>query len=202
MNNQNDPQVYNGYGNVNQPYSYPQYNSMQYGNMQQQTVPDRKKNRNYASMVFGLVSMVLLIIGVFAPAIDFSAYHASVQIQYSFMKICQNVGLISAMWMGIPYGILIAAVIMGALSFVDIPQLKIIPSVIVIMMIVLMIVDVGNVVDWVLQMIERFADTSWSISDNAGDAAQVIKSFMAGVYCLAAGLITGIISCFVKRRDA
>lgn len=159
------------------------------------------QSRNYVSMVLGIVSTILLAVGVFAPAIDFSLYHESVQIQYSLMKICQNVGLISSMWMGIPYGILIAVVVMGVMSFVDIPMLKLIPSVIVIIMVILMVVDVGNVVEWVMEMIEKFSETG--TTDQAGDvtALQVIKSFMIGFYCLAAGIITGIISCFAKSKN-
>lgn len=226
MNNQNDPQFYNDVsqnanlypqnnylqnGNTYQQYYYPQnesgyiqYNNMQYNNTQAQAVSDSdtKKDRNRASMVLGLVSMVLLLIGVLAPMIDFSAYHANVQIQYSLMKICQNVGLISAMWMGIPYGILIAAVLMGILAFVDIPQLKLVPSIIVIIMIILMVADIGNVVEWVIEMIEKFSDKPYTASGSGVGAGQVIKSFMAGFYCLIAGIITGFVSCFVKHREA
>ena len=63
-----------------------------------------------ASMLLGILSAVLLTVSLFVPAIDLSAYHAQVQIRYSIMKICENVGLISDMWRGIPIGILIAAV--------------------------------------------------------------------------------------------
>lgn len=228
MNNQNDPQFYNDtssgypqynnvqnsnaymqYNNVQNSNAYMQYNNvqnsnayMQYNNMQIQAVPETKNARNRASMVFGLVSMVFLLVGVLAPAIDFSAYHASVQIQYSLMKICQNVGLISAMWMGIPYGILIAAVLMGILAFVDIPQLKLVPSIIVIIMIILMVADIGNVVEWVIEMIEKFSDKPYTASGSGVGAGQVIKSFMIGFYCLIAGIVTGFVSCFVKRREA
>lgn len=226
MNNQNDPQFYNNVsqnanlyqqnnnlqnGNIYQQYYYPQnesgyiqYNNMQYNNTQAQadSDSDTKNNRNYASMALGLLSMVLLLIGVLVPAIDFSAYHDSVQIQYSLMKICQNVGLISAMWMGIPYGILIAAVLMGILAFVDIPQLKLVPVMIVLIMIILMVADIGNVVEWVIEMIEKFSDKPYTASDSGVGAGQVIKSFMAGFYCLIAGIVTGFVSCFVKRREA
>lgn len=188
------------YGNMN-----PQ-NNMQYGNMnpqiynmqlQQQTNDNNK--RNVSNLVVGIISAILLFIGVFAPAIDFSVYHESVQIQYSLMKICENVGLLSSMWMGIPYGILIAAVVMIILSFFDYPILKIIPSIIVIIMIVLMLVDVGNVVDWVMQMIEKFSDSGITGSGYI-DAGKVISSFMPGIYCLTAGLLSGIAGCFLKSH--
>lgn len=67
-------------------------------------------------MLLGILSAVLLTVSLFVPAIDLSAYHAQVQIRYSIMKICENVGLISDMWRGIPIGILIAAVGMLVLS--------------------------------------------------------------------------------------
>ena len=85
-----------------------------------------------ASMLLGILSAVLLTVSLFVPAIDLSAYHAQVQIRYSIMKICENVGLISDMWRGIPIGILIAAVGMLVLSFVRIPPLKAIPCMIVV----------------------------------------------------------------------
>lgn len=201
-NNVQNSNVDMQYNNVQNSNAYMQYNNMQYNNMQIQAVPDTKNARNRVSMVLGLVSMVLLLIGVLAPMIDFSAYHANVQIQYSLMKICQNVGLISAMWMGIPYGILIAAVLMGILAFVDIPQLKLVPSIIVIIMIILMVADIGNVVEWVIEMIEKFSDKPYTASGSGVGAGQVIKSFMAGFYCLIAGIITGFVSCFVKHREA
>ena len=59
-----------------------------------------------ASMLLGILSAVLLTVSLFVPAIDLSAYHAQVQIRYSIMKICENVGLISDMWRGIPIVIL------------------------------------------------------------------------------------------------
>lgn len=178
------------------------YNMMQqtpYNSVQPQLQTDVDGKRNIPSMVCGLISAVLLAICVFAPAIDFSAYHASVHFAYSLMKICQNVGLLSSMWMGIPYGILIAALLMCVLSFVDIPQLKLIPTAIVVIMIVLMLADIGNIVAWVMGMIEKFSDAP-SMKDSTIGVVQVIKSFLPGIYCLAAGLVTGIVSCFVKGR--
>lgn len=96
-------------------------------------------------MLLGILSAVLLTVSLFVPAIDLSAYHAQVQIRYSIMKICENVGLISDMWRGIPIGILIAAVGMLVLSFVRIPPLKAIPCMIVVCMIIIALVDMGNV---------------------------------------------------------
>ena len=46
-----------------------------------------------ASMLLGILSAVLLTVSLFVPAIDLSAYHAQVQIRYSIMKICENVGV-------------------------------------------------------------------------------------------------------------
>ena len=109
-----------------------------------------------ASMLLGILSAVLLTVSLFVPAIDLSAYHAQVQIRYSIMKICENVGLISDMWRGIPIGILIAAVGMLVLSFVRIPPLKAIPCMIVVCMIIIALVDMGNVTAWISKMLARF----------------------------------------------
>ena len=115
-----------------------------------------------ASMLLGILSAVLLTVSLFVPAIDLSAYHAQVQIRYSIMKICENVGLISDMWRGIPIGILIAAVGMLVLSFVRIPSLKAIPCMIVVCMIIIALVDMGNVTAWISKMLARFISSQVS----------------------------------------
>lgn len=115
-----------------------------------------------ASMLLGILSAVLLTVSLFVPAIDLSAYHAQVQIRYSIMKICENVGLISDMWRGIPIGILIAAVGMLVLSFVRIPPLKAIPCMIVVCMIIIALVDMENVTAWISKMLARFISSQVS----------------------------------------
>ena len=113
-------------------------------------------------MLLGILSAVLLTVSLFVPAIDLSAYHAQVQIRYSIMKICENVGLISDMWRGIPIGILVAAVGMLVLSFVRIPPLKAIPCMIVVCMIIIALVDMGNVTAWISKMLARFISSQVS----------------------------------------
>lgn len=154
-----------------------------------------------ASMLLGILSAVLLTVSLFVPAIDLSAYHAQVQIRYSIMKICENVGLISDMWRGIPIGILIAAVGMLVLSFVRIPPLKAIPCMIVVCMIIIALVDMGNVTVWISKMLARFISSQVS-SGSSVSGATIWKSFQAGIYLLAAGLVSGIASCFVSNHQA
>lgn len=150
-----------------------------------------------ASMILGLFSSILLGISMFVPAMDFSKFHESVQIRYSFMKICENVGLISDMWRGIPIGILIAAALMLVLSFIRIPPLKAIPCVIIVSLIILAIVDFGNVLAFARELIARFV--SIKVSEEPIGVGTVLSSFGAGFYLLAAGLVCGIVSCFVSN---
>ena len=142
-------------------------------------------------MLLGILSAVLLTVSLFVPAIDLSAYHAQVQIRYSIMKICENMGLISDMWRGIPIGILIAAI----------PPLKAIPCMIVVCMIIIALVDMGNVTAWISKMLARFISSQVS-SGSSVSGATIWKSFQAGIYLLAAGLVSGIASCFVSNHQA
>lgn len=146
------------------------------------------------SAVLGIISSMLLLIGLFVPAIDFSHFHEQVDIQYNLLKICKNVGLISSMWIGIPYGIIIGIVMLFGLSFVKIPQLKLIPCILVIAMLVLMLVDVGNVIEWINGMLGKYP-----VNDmKAVNITEILKSMMAGIYIMVSGIIAGIVSCFVK----
>lgn len=135
---------------------------------------------------------------MFVPAMDFSKFHESVQIRYSFMKICENVGLISDMWRGIPIGILIAAALMLVLSFVRIPPLKAIPCVIIVSLIVLAIVDFGNVLEFARELIARFVSIKVLRNRLAQNRTEQLRG---GFYLLAAGLVCGIVSCFVSNRS-
>lgn len=191
-NSYNTPVDYSGYaGGNNIPVNYNGYAS---GDCRGQT-----PSRITASMILGLFSAILLGISMFVPAMDFSKFHESVQIRYSFMKICENVGLISDVWRGIPIGILIAAALMLVLSFVRIPPLKAIPCVIIVSLIVLAIVDFGNVLEFARELIARFV--SIKVSEDPIGAGTVLSSFGAGFYLLAAGLVCGIVSCFVSNRS-
>lgn len=202
-NSYNTPVDYSGYaGGNNVPVNYNNYtggnnppvdyNGYAGGDRRGQT-----PSHITASMILGLFSAILLGISMFVPAMDFSKFHESVQIRYSFMKICENVGLISDMWRGIPIGILIAAALMLVLSFIRIPPLKAIPCVIIVSLIILAIVDFGNVLAFARELIARFV--SIKVSEDPIGVGTVMSSFGAGFYLLAAGLVCGIVSCFVSN---
>ena len=202
-NSYNTPVDYSGYaGGDNVPVNYNNYtggnnppvdyNGYAGGDRRGQT-----PSHITASMILGLFSAILLGISMFVPAMDFSKFHESVQIRYSFMKICENVGLISDMWRGIPIGILIAAALMLVLSFIRIPPLKAIPCVIIVSLIILAIVDFGNVLAFARELIARFV--SIKVSEEPIGVGTVLSSFGAGFYLLAAGLVCGIVSCFVSN---
>lgn len=202
-NSYNTPVDYSGYaGGNNVPVNYNNYtgennppvnyNGYAGGDRRGQT-----PSHITASMILGLFSAILLGISMFVPAMDFSKFHESVQIRYSFMKICENVGLISDMWRGIPIGILIAAALMLVLSFIRIPPLKAIPCVIIVSLIILAIVDFGNVLAFARELIARFV--SIKVSEDPIGVGTVLSSFGAGFYLLAAGLVCGIVSCFVSN---
>lgn len=146
------------------------------------------------STILGIISAIFILIGLLAPAIDFSHFHDQVDIQYNFIKISQNVGIISSVWIGIPYGIIIGIIIMAVLSFVRIPLLKIIPCILIIAMFILMLTDLTNVIDWINGVLSKY-----QMNDMISvDISQIIKSMMAGIYFMVIGLISGIVSCFVK----
>ena len=202
-NSYNTPVDYSGYaGGNNIPVNYNNYvngnnGSVNYNNYAGGDRRGQTSSHITASMILGLFSAILLGISMFVPAMDFSKFHESVQIRYSFMKICENVGLISDMWRGIPIGILIAAALMLVLSFIRIPPLKAIPCVIIVSLIILAIVDFGNVLAFARELIARFV--SIKVSEEPIGVGTVLSSFGAGFYLLAAGLVCGIVSCFVSN---
>lgn len=177
-----------------------QYNGQQgmYGMPENMYYSRKKRNRLLnPSTILGLLSSVLLLIGLLAPMIDFSHFEENVDIQYNLIKICKNVGLISAPWTGIPYGIVIGIIAMLVLSFIRIPLLKLIPCMIVLSMLIIMLVDMGNVIDWVETVIDKYYGENLIIVNTS----EVMKSLMAGIYISVSGLLVGFISCFVKIRE-
>lgn len=202
-NSYNTPVDYSGYaGGNNVPVNYNNYTggnnpTVDYNGYAGGDRRGQTPSHITASMILGLFSAILLGISMFVPAMDFSKFHESVQIRYSFMKICENVGLISDMWRGIPIGILIAAALMLVLSFIRIPPLKAIPCVIIVSLIILAIVDFGNVLAFARELIARFV--SIKVSEEPIGVGTVLSSFGAGFYLLAAGLVCGIVSCFVSN---
>lgn len=202
-NSYNSPVDYSGYaGGNNVPVNYNNYvngnnGSVNYNGYTGENRSEQTSSHITTSMILGLFSAILLGISMFVPAMDFSKFHESVQIRYNFMKICENVGLISDMWRGIPIGILIAAALMLVLSFIRIPLLKAIPCVIIVSLIILAIVDFGNVLAFARELIARFV--SIKVSEEPIGVGTVLSSFGAGFYLLAAGLVCGIVSCFVSN---
>lgn len=149
-----------------------------------------------ASMIVGLLAAVLVFIGMLIPMLDMSAFHEKIQIKYNIFKVCENVGLLSPSWKGVPSGMLIGVVAMVVLSFVDIPLLKLIPTMIILAMFIIMLADMGNIINWAKDMIHRYFGEGVVGLDNSN----VLKSFSTGIYFMVAGIVTGIISCFCPGR--
>lgn len=75
---------------------------------------------------------------------------------------------------------------------------------IVLCMIILAIADIGNVVAWINKLLQQTIGFAVSKPQTSIHFGIVLKSFQAGIYVLAAGLVSGIISCFVsisKRKS-
>jgi hypothetical protein len=145
--------------------------------------------------VLSIFSAIFLVVGVYAPAIDFSSFNPAVDLQYSLIKICQNIGLISSMWRAIPIGFLIAAVMMLVLAFVEVPIFRIIPCMLALAMILLMALDIGNVINWIKDILQRYFDVK---STSTVNIKQIFESMMYGIYFLIAGIVSGVASIFVR----
>lgn len=196
-NQDHDNQTYINQGYDNQTY----YRSVNYDStgsgMPYNTISTTAKMYSRIlnpSAIFGLISSIFLTLGLFLPAMDFSTFHEEVDIQYNLIKICKNVGLLSSMWMGIPYGIIIGVIGIFVLSFIKIPVLKIIPCLVITAMLILMVADVGNIIEWATDTINKF----YKNNDIIINFSEIIKSFLSGMYFLAAGIILGFVSCFFK----
>lgn len=193
----------NGYQNSAYNYTYNQAYNQAYNPTYNQTYqPASGGNGGFIkriinpSAIMGIISSVLLLISLLIPIIDFSVFEENVDIQYNLIKVCKNVGLISAPWTGVPYGIIIGIIAMFILSFVKIPALKLIPCFVVIAMVTIMLVDLGNIIEWVKAVLDKY----YSEGGVVVNVSKVFSGIMAGAYTLAAGLIVGIISCFVKAQ--
>lgn len=145
------------------------------------------------STIIGLIAATSLIIGLCVSIIDFSAFHENIDIQYNFGKVCENVALISPVWAGIPYGIIIGIVMLIILSFINIPVLKIIPTILIVVMFAYVMVDVSNVVDWCRDFVHSFMDAS----SMKVEFSTVLSAISAGAYFLVVGVIMAIVSCFL-----
>lgn len=151
-----------------------------------------------ASMIVGLISALLVFIGMFLPMLDLTAFHAKIDIQYNMFKVCENIGLISSAWKGVPYGMIIGVIAMVILSFVDIPVLKLIPCMIILAMLLIMLIDMGNILNWGRDMLERYHLGGAVELENSN----ILKSFTVGIYLMAAGFLTGIVSCFCPGKGS
>jgi hypothetical protein len=167
--------------------------------VQRTPVPEKRYKLITPGFILGILSSVLIVTGLCAPAIDFSVFNASVDLQYNLPKICKNVGLISTMWRAIPAGFIIAAVMMFALSFVKIPVFRVIPCILAVAMLLLMILDIGNIIDWIKAIIQKYFQASAeSGTSSSVNVIQILHSMMCGVYFLIAGIVSGIVSIFVR----
>lgn len=192
-------QSYNNQNYYNQSYDSINYNNVNYDNTNFNMPYGTISTKNYSrilnpSTILGLISSIFLTLGLFLPAMDFSRFHEEVDIQYNLIKICKNVGLLSSMWMGIPYGIIIGIIGIFLLSFIKIPILKIIPCLVITAMVILMVADVGNIIEWVTDTLDKF----YKNNDIIISFSNIIKSVLSGIYFLAAGIILGFVSCFFK----
>ncbi len=151
-----------------------------------------------ASCILGVISAILIIVALNIPAIDFSQFHEEVKLEYDLFKICENVRLISPIWTGIPVGIIIGAVLMLVLSFIKMPLLKLIPNFVIIAMVAIMLIDLGNIVSWVQDVIVMAKLDNQVIVNNT----EVFRSLKAGIYLLVAGILTGLVSCFVPSSQS
>jgi len=182
-------QYQNNYQNQNQYQEQVTY--------QVESISFKRRILNF-SAITGILGATLLLIGLLVPSMDFSVFHESVDFQYNIIKICENVRLISPIWTGLPWGIIIGIVLLYILSLVRIPQFKLIPCIIVVAMFVIMIIDMNNVISWVNEFLNSPTIQDLINTEITINKETIIDSFQSGIYLMAAGTILGIISCFAK----
>lgn len=144
--------------------------------------------------VLSILAAALMLAGILLPAIDFRSFHEDVDLQYNILKICKNVALISSMWRAIPIGFYIAIALMVILAFVRVPVFRIIPCLLAIAMLVLMLADMGNIIEWSNNVIADLMKSDTIVVN----FETIVKGFMYGIYTLTLGVIVGIVSCFIK----
>lgn len=147
-----------------------------------------------AGTVISIIAAALMLAGILLPAIDFRAFHEDVDLQYNILKICKNVALISSMWRAIPVGFYIAIALMFILAFVRVPIFRILPCLLAIAMLVLMLADMGNIIEWSNNVISDLMKSDAIVVN----FETIVKGFMYGIYTLTVGVIVGIVSCFIK----
>lgn len=173
------------------------YNNYMYGQYMPPQPSQPKKSFVNASMILGLLGSVIIGVGLMLPAIDFSHFHSDVELQYNLFKLGKNVGLISAMWNIIPYAIVAGIILLAVLAFIRIPVLKILPVILILCMFVLMLVDMGNVVDWANHTLDMLGINL----ETEVTTGEVFKALMPGVYIMIVGVVVATVSCFVKIKE-
>lgn len=197
--NVNSQVNYNTYNqsnyNVN---SYSDNNSLQANSEEEYYSITIKQRILNPSTITSLVAAILLMIGLAVPIMDFSVFHKNIDIQYNFGKVCKNVGILSPLWNGLTAGIVIGIILLIALSFVNIPPLKLIPVVLVVVMLVIALADISNVVKWGNELIEKTIGKGQIKLNNTN----IKEGIMSGAYFLGAGIITALVSCFIPGAKA
>lgn len=192
---QNYQQSYQqGYQQNYQQNNMAYQNGVEYQNYVQSSDGLGRRRILNPSSIISLLGAFLLYLGLTLPLVNFQHFHESVDIQYNLMKVCKNVGLISDMWAGIPFGIILAIIILIIFSFINIPLLKLVPCILVVAMLSLMLLDINNVIRWVTDVLEKYFPEQGIVVN----IDEVIESLMYGVYYLIAGLAASLVSCFLK----
>lgn len=173
------------------------YNNYMYGQYIPPQPPQAKKSFVNASMILGLLGAVIILVGLMLPAIDLSHFHSEVELQYNLFKLGKNVGLISAMWNVIPYAIVGGIILLVILSFVRIPVLKILPVVLILCMFILMLADMGNLVSWANETLDKLGINL----ETKVSTGEIFKALMPGIYIMVVGVIVTLISCFTRIKE-
>ncbi len=183
------------------------YDNLSYGQYAQQNEVtnysvESKSFKDFINvgMILTIISAIVILIGFLMPAMDFSYFHPEVDIQYNISKICKNVRLISPVWTALPVGIIIGIMLLFILSFVRIPQFRLIPCILIISMFVIMLVDMNNIIVWADDIINSEVMQDIVNQEILINKTEVFKSLQPGVYMMVAGTILGIISSFIPPR--
>lgn len=148
------------------------------------------------SNIVGLIAVAFMVAGYNSPMLDFSFFHENIDIQYGLYKICYNIGIISPVWNVVPYGIMLGILLMLVLSFVDTPQLKIIPMVLICSMLGIMIFDLKHVISFIMDILKKYTEQG----NGSASPLRQLGCIMYGAYLLLTGVVLGIISCFLPGR--
>ena len=194
----------NGYQQNAYGYDANQYQQNAYGyyaNQYQGEEAPAKRRIVGVGMIMGLLSSLLMLIGLLMPIMDFSYFHSEIDIQYNLIKICKNIRLVSPIWTALPTGIIIGIVLMAVLSFVRIPQFRLVPFFVVLAMFIVMLADMNNLIAWANEFLNSDIVQSVVLQEFVIDKAGVMNSIMPGAYVLGAGMVMGFVSSFIKPSN-